>query len=103
MCSQATPRTRPKMTDEARRLALFLLHSSQAGETIMDADEAPKNGSNAVLPTDPPAAKYAVPQPLWERVQYEAAFEFSPDCQLLTDRQGLIERANFAAASLLRC
>jgi signal transduction histidine kinase len=35
--------------------------------------------------------------------RYQAFFEFSPDCQLATNFQGVIKEANHAAAVLLRC
>jgi signal transduction histidine kinase len=38
-----------------------------------------------------------------DRVREETEFEFSPACLLVTDGQGLIQRANHAAAALLRC
>jgi signal transduction histidine kinase len=37
------------------------------------------------------------------RVQYQQAFEFAPDSQLVTDGRGLILEANHATSDLLRC
>jgi PAS domain S-box-containing protein len=37
------------------------------------------------------------------RLRYQELFEFAPDCQLMTDHQGIILEANHAAASLFQC
>src|SRR5262245_2949590 len=56
-----------------------------------------------------PAAAQAYETPTGEgsarehQIQLWAAFDFAPDCQLVTDGHGLILRANHAAVALLRC
>jgi PAS domain S-box-containing protein len=37
------------------------------------------------------------------RLRYQEMFEFAPDGQLMTDAQGIILEANYAAVSLLQC
>lgn len=41
--------------------------------------------------------------PQVRRTRYQEAFEFAPDCQLVTDRRGVILEANHAAAALAGC
>jgi PAS domain S-box-containing protein len=65
-------------------------------EEKMTAGASPRRAGTPA-PADAGAVREA------DRARYEAAFEFAPDGQLLTDGQGLILRGNQAAAALLRC
>jgi PAS domain S-box-containing protein len=64
----------------------------------------PARDERPVEPGGPGAAEGGeVSSPVDYRLRYQELFEFAPDCQLLTDAQGVIQEANHAAASLLRC
>jgi signal transduction histidine kinase len=65
----------------------------------MALDPGKGSASEAETPAGP--REHAETHPEW--VQYEVSFEFAPDCQMLTDGQGVILKANHAAAVLLRC
>jgi PAS domain S-box-containing protein len=68
----------------------------------MILDEASQVGATAVR-NGAPLPDAAVAELYDRRLQYQGAFEFAPDCQVLTDGHGLILEANHAAATLLRC
>ncbi len=44
-----------------------------------------------------------IPHPLASLLKYQEAFEFAPDCQLLTDSRGVILTANFASTHTFGC
>jgi PAS domain S-box-containing protein len=68
----------------------------------MDPDKAVEDGG-ASPPGSLPAPGARAPEPDSFRLRYQEAFEFAPDCQLVTDGHGLILKANHAATLLLRC
>src|SRR5262245_66203204 len=58
----------------------------------------PNETAHATTLTDPDAVFVDLPV---RQLRDQEAFEFAPDCQLITDRQGIIIEANHAATVLL--
>jgi PAS domain S-box-containing protein len=73
---------------------------SQRQGTVTDARESPRKGrdTGASQTREPIASREALER---EREKYLELFELAPDACILTDSQGVIREANFAATQLL--
>jgi PAS domain S-box-containing protein len=69
----------------------------------MKPDQASSVAGGSAVRNGTPSSEALVTELFNRRVQYQEAFEFAPDCQVVTDGHGLILEANHAAAVLLRC
>jgi PAS domain S-box-containing protein len=69
----------------------------------MKLDEGSGVTGGSAVRNGTPVPESATSEQFNHRLQYQEAFEFAPDCQVVTDGHGLILEANHAAASLLKC
>jgi PAS domain S-box-containing protein len=68
----------------------------------MGPDQMRRSATDTTMQTEPQPLRDESAEPQLDEVRYEVAFEFAPDCQVLTDGEGLILNVNHAAAALLR-
>jgi PAS domain S-box-containing protein len=64
--------------------------------------EASRSAGGSAAGNGAPVQEVVVAELYDRRLRYQEAFEFSPECQVVTDGHGLILEANHAAAALLR-
>ena len=68
----------------------------------MDTDDGTGTVNGLISPANPGVTLGSDVEQHLDRLRYETAFEFSPECRLLTDNMGVIIKVSYAASALLR-